>query len=297
MAVEVTAKGSSGLVFAEQFFAKLGSGGESTIHTLLTKLLEKGASVEVQWQAVKVTLPDGTVVSGTLPFNSNTVMKETLLTTQKMNMHAACYTVLSNAVNMLVGPKHYPGKPIPVPAPHIAAKYDSDAGPTTLHISKEQAKQLLEAWKKEYPELVEPFQSNTAAALAATLDGIFMDPPFAMGAAAITPVKLSEATLLGQPVFGTSGGSIYKVVAIGPRVKMAARLKAMKLSVRVEGNLNPKERAALTAMSFKDAGSHLSGHFGLNEVPAERIIGCLFFNPDVELTSKIHNLKEAAGGV
>jgi hypothetical protein len=291
MAVEVTAKGSSGLMFAEQFVAKLGSGGTG-LQMLFTKLLEKGASVEVQWQAVKVTLADGTVLTAPLPFNSNMVMKETLNQTQKFNMHATCYNLLATAVKD--HPKHYPGKPIPVPAPHIAAKYDSDYGPTTLHISKEQAKQMLEAWKKEYPELVEPFQSHTAAA---ALAGISMDPPFAMGAAAITPVKLSEATLLGQPVFGTSDGSIYKVVAIGPRVKMAARLKAMKLSVRVEGNLNTKERAALTAMSFKDAGSHLSGHFELKEVPAERIIGCLFFNPDVELTSKIHNLKEAAGGV
>jgi len=48
-------------------------------------------------------------------------------------------------------------------------------------------------------------------------------------------VKLAVATQMYQPVQGTSGSSRYFVVAISDEVKVAARIKGVSVSIRLEG--------------------------------------------------------------
>lgn len=49
-------------------------------------------------------------------------------------------------------------------------------------------------------------------------------------------LHLYQATELYQPVLGTSGGSVYKTCFIGPELRVAARIKASKVSFRATTN-------------------------------------------------------------
>lgn len=49
------------------------------------------------------------------------------------------------------------------------------------------------------------------------------------------PVKLRDATMMYQPVMGTSSGSRYFMVAANAKIRVAARLLGESLSVRIEG--------------------------------------------------------------
>lgn len=65
----------------------------------------------------------------------------------------------------------------------------------------------------------------------------------------LTPMKLANATRMYYPVQGTSMGSRYYVVAVGPDIRVAARYKSNTLSLRAEG---PKLMAHLA--SLKNVG-------------------------------------------
>jgi len=70
------------------------------------------------------------------------------------------------------------------------------------------------------------------------------------------PVALRSAIDLYQPVHSSSAGSIYHCVALGPELRIAARYKGSKLSIRVEGAMDkPKILEAyklqLIAMGYK----------------------------------------------
>lgn len=107
-----------------------------------------------------------------------------------------------------------------------------------------------------------------------------------------SPIPLASAQAIYQPVRGTSEKSIYWTVGIGPRIKMAIRHKPNTLSVRVEGSINDTERQALVDLGFGDNGTYLSCHFNLGAVPVERILGVLFFHPQLAINSKIPSLAD-----
>jgi hypothetical protein len=112
-----------------------------------------------------------------------------------------------------------------------------------------------------------------------------------------TPIPLKDATMLNQPVKGSSGGSVYRVVGIGDRIRVATRRKGVNLSVRVEGNITHSERAALIEMGFGDSGSYLSSHFKCNDCPPERVLGALFYNPGLEFKYKVTSFNEVDDGI
>lgn len=96
-----------------------------------------------------------------------------------------------------------------------------------------------------------------------------------------SPVKLASATKLGQSVFGTSSGSVYRVVAVGEKVNIAVRLSENKteLSVRAEwgpSGLKPSEVAALKEAGFSVKGAdYASTHLSLGAVPWFRALAAL----------------------
>lgn len=78
----------------------------------------------------------------------------------------------------------------------------------------------------------------------------------------MTQVKLKDATKLYQPVFGTSAGSVYHVIARFDGMNLAIRRKNSSLSLRVEGkNLNKySDRLETVGFAVKEdyASVHLS---------------------------------------
>jgi hypothetical protein len=105
-------------------------------------------------------------------------------------------------------------------------------------------------------------------------------------------VKLANAKYLGQAVFGTSAGSIYRVVGLGPRIRMAIRVLGHKLSVRFEGKLSQSEIEVITSMGFSagvtSGDTYWSSHFTCTEVPASRVLGSIIYTPTLVFTQCTH---------
>jgi hypothetical protein len=107
-------------------------------------------------------------------------------------------------------------------------------------------------------------------------------------------IKLRDAKALGQKVRGTSNGSVYVVVALNDRVKIAAKIKGTQVSVRAECN-NPTatEKNGLLSIGLKPGanGDHYSFHLDCQEVPVGRALGACLFDCDVEFEQQITSLK------
>jgi len=107
---------------------------------------------------------------------------------------------------------------------------------------------------------------------------------------------LKDATQMYQPVRGTSGGSKYFVVALSDDVKVAARVQGNAVSVRAEGNLTPKIKAALGSVGMDDKVDYMSAHFtatpnaSAKKVVGAVLIGCgLDFDTPVPSVDKIQD--------
>ena len=98
-------------------------------------------------------------------------------------------------------------------------------------------------------------------------------------------VTMMKATKLYQPVKGTSSGSRYFIIAIGPSIRVAARWKTAPnsegLALRVEGSgLNHPETTLLLEQIGLDkkSASHMSAHLTVaNEIEARKAIGALLY--------------------
>ncbi len=163
--------------------------------------------------------------------------------------------------------------------------------------SKVDSDEMLKKWKGAFPIAF----SEDVMKDSGTVHGHLTSEP-AVQSIPKNPVPLKDAVALGQSVRGTSSGSVYRVAALGERAKMAVRLKVEALSVRVEGALNATEKAALQEMGFGHGTAtggqdYWSSHFPLNGVPAERVLGVLFFHPKLKFTKHIQAMEEVSGGV
>lgn len=112
-------------------------------------------------------------------------------------------------------------------------------------------------------------------------------------------VKLRDATMMYQPVFGTSAGSRYFMVAANKDLRVAARYKSGKLSVRIEGPGWQKYATNISECGFhnvdksKDYASiHLD--VGLNLIVANKTLGALLMGLGVPLETPLPDLKVIA---
>ena len=88
-----------------------------------------------------------------------------------------------------------------------------------------------------------------------------------------TPVPLKEAQKLNQPVGGTSGGSIYHVIAIGGTCVVAARIKsnneiAIRAEITVPANSTDGQKAK-SGLRFAGLEQKPAGHFSLHLDPED----------------------------
>lgn len=110
-------------------------------------------------------------------------------------------------------------------------------------------------------------------------------------------VKLADADRMYQPVFGTTDGSRYFVVAGSSSVKVAARYRDTTLSIRIEGKVAPSVIHAAKASGFKSASDgHLSVHF---EVPdpavAAKTLGAVVASLGVPFDTQVPQMSRIAG--
>lgn len=101
-------------------------------------------------------------------------------------------------------------------------------------------------------------------------------------------VQLRDATALYQRVHGTSGGSIYRVVALNDKLKMAARIKGTAVSLRIEGVLDSSSVKAFEALGIsKKSDEYMSGHFTCEKCTPQKLIGSILVGSGVPFDSPI----------
>jgi hypothetical protein len=111
-------------------------------------------------------------------------------------------------------------------------------------------------------------------------------------------VSLATASHLGQSVMGTNAESVYRVVGLGPRLRMAVR-KAEKdtMSLRVElsgDSYSIEETTVLVKAGFTKAGAHYSMHAMLDSCPPARLLGAVMLELGLLLPTRISNLGEVS---
>lgn len=107
-------------------------------------------------------------------------------------------------------------------------------------------------------------------------------------------LKLKDAQHIGQKVKGTGSDSVYTVIAVNPRVKVAARIVNTSLSLRAEFvNAGIGERVALKSMGMKEnSAGHYSMHMNCQDVPIARALGAFLFDVGIDFDERINSLKD-----
>jgi hypothetical protein len=111
-------------------------------------------------------------------------------------------------------------------------------------------------------------------------------------------VKLRDATMMYQPVLGTSSGSRYFVVGANKAVRVAARLSMSSLSIRIEGPGWKNHVSGVGAMGFtvnsdKDYASlHLN--VGDDLQMAAKTLGAVLLGLGLPLETPLPNIKRIA---
>ena len=98
-------------------------------------------------------------------------------------------------------------------------------------------------------------------------------------------ISLRDAEAIGQPVHGTSSGSVYYTVATGPRVRLAARVhKGGSVSIRAEWKPEPTadEKKKLQDIGLQMKSNYASMHLNAAEVPVGRVIGAFVVGVGLE---------------
>ena len=101
-------------------------------------------------------------------------------------------------------------------------------------------------------------------------------------------VKLRDAVALYQRVHGTSGGSIYRVVALNDKLKVAARIKSNAVSIRIEGVLDSESVKSFATLGIvKHSDEYMSGHFSCEKCTPQKLIGSILVGSGVYFTSPL----------
>ena len=111
-----------------------------------------------------------------------------------------------------------------------------------------------------------------------------------------TPVLLEDATALHQPVKGTSGGSIYHVIALGANAKVAARIKNTDVAIRVHPVNNAGRAACKLAGLDEKSGGHWSLHLHPdNKLLVNKCVGAVLFAMGLNFDAISGNLEAIVG--
>lgn len=112
-----------------------------------------------------------------------------------------------------------------------------------------------------------------------------------------TAVPLHTATKLMQPVTGTSGGSIYNVIALGDDAKVAVRIRTDNdVAIRVWPMTDHGKKACASAGLDKKNGGHWSLHLHPGEKSlVGRSIGAVIFAMNLDWSGIIGDMQTLVG--
>lgn len=157
---------------------------------------------------------------------------------------------------------------------------------TQTGASLKEAKDKVEAWIDELMSGPNPMDEEENAAYheaviskkAAPLPEKSAEIDAGYAEVTDTPVDLSAATKLHQPIKGTSGGSIYHVIALSNDAKVAARIKNTDVAIRVLPANNAGAAACKLAGLDEKSGGHWSLHLHPdNKLLVKKCIGAVLF--------------------
>lgn len=160
------------------------------------------------------------------------------------------------------------------PTKGIAAAVDGENGGTVATGGQQAGKSTAVHIGKTLAGGMDLEQAAAVAKSAEKHESVSKQPACKPGV-----VKLADAEALGQRVYGTNEGSIYRLIAANQRVKVAARVKGHQLSIRVE------VKAALVPeiINIKNSGVtwHEQGygslHLGCNGMPVSKVLGAYLY--------------------
>lgn len=111
------------------------------------------------------------------------------------------------------------------------------------------------------------------------------------------PVSLSNASMLMQPVKGTSTSSIYNVIALGEHAKVAVRIKKdNNIAIRVSPLTSHGKKACATAGLDKKEGGHYSLHLHPTEKSlVNKTVGAVLFAMDLDWDGVVANMSDLVG--
>lgn len=112
-----------------------------------------------------------------------------------------------------------------------------------------------------------------------------------------TAVPLENAEALMQPVTGTSGGSIYNVIALGPDAKVAVRIRTDNdVAIRVWPTTDNGRKACAAAGLDKKNGGHWSLHLHPGEKAlVNKSIGAVVFAMNLDWDGIIGDMQTLVG--
>lgn len=121
-----------------------------------------------------------------------------------------------------------------------------------------------------------------------------LTPKFEAPSSSDGVVRLAQATQVGQPVRGSSGGSVYYAMALSDQVKLAVRVKKNgSVSIRAEGTPPAHIVQRLHSAGMSKAGSeHWSIHFDAVDVPVSRCVGAFLMGLEIPFDSQITNFSQ-----
>lgn len=112
---------------------------------------------------------------------------------------------------------------------------------------------------------------------------------------ALPVVHLRDAKEMYQRVLGTSGGSVYRVIAMNDNIKVAARIKGNAVSLRVEGVFDTATVQAFNAVGVQQkTEEYLSGHFTCEKCTPQKLIGSVIVGCGVIFDTPVPNLNSKA---
>ena len=171
--------------------------------------------------------------------------------------------------------------------------------------SLKEAKDKVEAWidalnASAYDEAVKAGKAapKTVEAEDEAADAVHQMYGYA-GVANVTdaPVALVAADKLMQPVTGTSGGSIYNVIALGKDAKVAVRIrKDNDVAIRVQPLTDDGTKACSAAGLDKKSGGHWSMHLHPDSGSlVNKCVGAVLFALDLDWDGIIGNMSDLVG--
>lgn len=238
---------------------------------LLSIMEAAGVKLSLGWKAFALLGPDGQVLEEcALPVSSNELIKG--LCSDSMTM--ASKSLVVEAIKKAM---------VKLGASEVTLATTVVKAPKEAPSPKDMLLETTLTQPKSSPEAVY-MALHTSKKEVAPVDAV---------------IPLRDAKAMYQRVKGTSGGSVYVVVAMNSSMAVAARIHGDSISMRVEGNPSTADKNRLVSQTFtekvSDKGSgaaYMSAHFTCNKVPVERVLGAVLVGSGIKFDTPIPDPKK-----